>query len=113
MNRGLRVVSDNQTVCGGLTSNQKMCRMIGTVLLATTLPAVGQNPELQQKLAAVKQSAAMNKQELRQVSMDGDNSDYAKRRSEACIAKALPVRADGQVQKTPIGPPPQHRAAAE
>jgi hypothetical protein len=107
MNRGLRVVSDNQTVCGGLTSIRKRAVMIGTVLLATTLPAVGQNPELQQKLAAVKQSAAMNKQELRQYQWTETTQITLKGDPKPASQKLCQYGPDGQVQKTPIGSPPQ------
>ena len=40
--------------------------MLGPVSLATTGPTIAQNGELQQKLAAVKQAAAANQQQLRQ-----------------------------------------------
>jgi hypothetical protein len=68
--------------------------------------AIAQSGELQQKVAAVKQAAAENKQSLRayqwtettQLTLKGD----AKPPSQD-ICRYGP---DGQVQKTPIGPPP-------
>jgi hypothetical protein len=107
MNRGLRVLSCNQSVCGGLTSIRKRAVMIGAVLLASTLPAVGQNPELQQKLAAVKQAAAMNKQELRQYQWTETTQITLKGDPKPASQKLCQYGPDGQVQKTPIGPPPQ------
>ena len=76
-----------------------------TVLLAVA-QAVAQNPELQQKVADVKQAAAANKQRLlqyqwtetTQITLNGD----AKPPSQ----KLCRYGPDGQVQKTPIGPPP-------
>ena len=44
----------------------KRLLIIGTVALLTTFPALPQNPELQEKLAAVKAVAAQNKQMLHQ-----------------------------------------------
>ena len=46
--------------------NTKRMMIIGAVALLAAAPAFAQNPELQQKLAAVKQAAAENKQKLRQ-----------------------------------------------
>src|ERR1700752_758659 len=40
--------------------------VIGAIALVATVAAIAQNSELQQKLAAVKQAAAENKQQLRQ-----------------------------------------------
>ena len=40
--------------------------MIGVVTLGITAPAISQNPEIQEKVAAVKQAAAENKQKIRQ-----------------------------------------------
>ena len=46
--------------------NSKRMMIIGAVALVAAVPALPQNPELQEKLAAVKQSMAENKQKLRQ-----------------------------------------------
>ena len=46
--------------------NTKRMMLIGAVALLATAPAFPQNPELQQKLAAAKQSVAENKQKLLQ-----------------------------------------------
>jgi hypothetical protein len=84
----------------------KCLMLAGAVVLVATIPALPQNPELQQKLAAVKAVAAENKQQLRQyqwtetiqLTLKGD----AKPPSES-LCQYGP---DGQVQKTPIGAPP-------
>ena len=44
----------------------KCLMLAGAVVLVATIPALPQNPELQEKLAAVKAVAAENKQQLRQ-----------------------------------------------
>ena len=87
--------------------NSKRVVIIGAVALVAAAPAPPQNPELQQKLAAVKQSAAENKQKLRQyqwiettqLTLKGDAKPPTK---NSCV-----YGPDGQVQKTPIGPPPE------
>lgn len=85
--------------------------LTAAVLLASLLPATahagGQgNPDLQQKLAAVKQSVAENQQKLRQyqwtettqLTLNGD----AKPPSQSMCQYGP----DGTVQKTPLTPPP-------
>jgi hypothetical protein len=74
--------------------------------LATTLPAIAQSPEIEQKLAAVKQAAAENKQKIRQyqwiettqLTLKGDAKPPTK---NSCL-----YGPDGKVQKTMIGAPP-------
>ena len=75
---------------------------------ALTLSAQG-NPEIQQKLAAVRQSLAQNKAALRQYSWTSQtqislNGEVKKTTQDSCR-----YGPDGQVQKTPIGPPPQQQ----
>jgi hypothetical protein len=83
--------------------------LIAAALLASLLPATayGQgSPELQQKLAAVKQSVAENQQKLHQyqwtettqLTLNGD----AKPPSQSMCQYGP----DGTVQKTPLTPPP-------
>ena len=87
--------------------NSKRMMIIGAVALVAAVPALPQNPELQEKLAAVKQSMAENKQKLRQyqwiettqLTLKGDAKPPTK---NSCL-----YGPDGQVQKTLIGPPPE------
>jgi hypothetical protein len=83
--------------------------LFATVVLAAVVPAIGQaggGSDLQQKLAAVKQSVAENQQRLHQyqwvestqMTLNGD----AKPASQSMCQYAP----DGTVQKTPISPPP-------
>src|SRR5271163_2432150 len=106
MIREFSPVDCNSSVSGGFSSIRKRAVMIGAVLLATTLPAVGQNAELQQKLAAVKQAAAMNKQELRQYQWTETTQITLKGDPKPASQKLCQYGPDGQVQKTPIGSPP-------
>ncbi len=85
----------------------KRLMIIGAIALLITVPAFPQNPELQEKLAAVKQSMAENKQKLQQyqwiettqLTLKGDQKPPSQ---NSCV-----YGPDGQVQKTPIGPPPE------
>ena len=78
------------------------------VLFAAGIPAIAQmGGELQEKMAAVKQSAAQNQQSLRryqwvettQLTLKGDPKPP---RQSMCQ-----YGPDGTVQKTPMGPPPE------
>ncbi len=90
-----------------MNSKSKRLMMIGAVVLLTTVPALPQNPQLQEKLAAVKQTMAENKQKLRQykwiettqLTLKGDQKPPSQ---NSCV-----YGPDGQVQKTLISPPPE------
>jgi hypothetical protein len=100
MKYGINIVPDAAVAVA------KRCLTIGAVALAITLPAIAQNPDLVQKLAAVKQAAAENKQRLQQyqwietqvLTLNGD----AKPPSQN-LCRYGP---DGSIQKTSISAPP-------
>ena len=77
------------------------------VLLAVTFSATAQNGELQQKLAAVKQAAAENKQRLHQYRWTETTQLTLKGDAKPSSEKLCQYGPDGQVQKTAIGAPPQ------
>lgn len=82
--------------------------MIFVVLtLLYTVPARPQNAELQQKLAAAKQAAAENKQRLLQYQWTETTQLTLKGEQKPPTQNSCRYGPDGQVQKTPIGPPPQ------
>jgi hypothetical protein len=105
MKRVLATANKNQAVIRVLLGGQLI--LIGALLLITAASTFAQGGELQQKLAAVKQAAAENKQRLRQyqwtetiqLTLKGDPKDPTQN-----LCQYGP---DGQVQKTPIGPPPE------
>ncbi len=107
MNHSLAITNGKQSIAGTVVQISKRLVMIGAVTLAITFPAISQNTELQQKLAAVKQAAAENKQKLRQyqwvettqLTLKGDAKPPTK---NSCL-----YGPDGKVQKTAIGPPPE------
>ena len=82
--------------------------VLAVVLLAiTTLPAIAQNGELQQKLAAVKQAAAENKQQLHQYQWIETTQLTLKGDAKPSSQQLCQYGPDGQIQKTPIGAPQQ------
>ncbi|MGB2635709.1 MAG: hypothetical protein WAM58_17400 [Candidatus Acidiferrum sp.] len=80
---------------------------IGTAAFALCLPAVAQNPQLQEKLAAVKAVAAENKQQLHQYQWTETIQLTLKGDAKEPQNSLCQYGPDGQIQKTPIGPPPQ------
>lgn len=70
------------------------------------LPAVAQNPQLQEKLADVKAAAAANKQQLRQYQWTETIQLTLKGDAKEPQSSLCQYGPDGKVQKTPIGPPP-------
>jgi hypothetical protein len=81
----------------------------GIALLAAsvTLAQTNLNSELQEKLAAVKQAAAENKQKLQQYTWIETTQLTLKGDPKPPTQNSCRYGPDGQVQKTPIGPPPQ------
>jgi hypothetical protein len=75
--------------------------------LLATAAAFAQNSDLQQKLAAVQQSMAENKQKLQQYQWIETTQITLKGDSKPPTQNLCSYGADGRVQKTPIGPPPE------
>jgi len=98
----------NRSQTGGRTfpAFAKRLIFIGAVALLVFLPAMAQNSEMQQKLAAVKQVAAENKQQLRQYQWTETMQLTLKGDAKQPSNSLCQYGPDGQVQKTPIGPPP-------
>jgi hypothetical protein len=107
MNRSFASTFGEQSIIGAVVPICKRWTMIGVVALAATIPAIAQNGELQQKLAAVKQSVAENKQRLQQYQWTETTQLNLKGDPKPPSEKLCQYGPDGQVQKTPIGPPPQ------
>jgi len=107
MNRSFASTFGEQSIIGAVVPICKRLTMIAVVALAATIPAIAQNGELQQKLAAVKQSVAENKQRLQQYQWTETTQLNLKGDPKPPSEKLCQYGPDGQVQKTPIGPPPQ------
>jgi hypothetical protein len=78
----------------------------GALVLVAALPAGAQNAELQQRVAAVKQAAAENKQKLRQYQWTETVQLMLKGEAKPPSTNLCRYGPDGQVQKTPVGPAP-------
>jgi hypothetical protein len=81
--------------------------VIGVATLASIAPLMAQNTDLQAKLAAVQQSMAENKQKLHQYQWVETTQLTLKGEQKPPRENSCVYGPDGQVQKTPIGPPPE------
>jgi hypothetical protein len=95
-----QLVTDSKAVFG------KSGMMICVLVLACTVPLIAQNPELQQKLAAVKQAVGENKQRLQQYQWTETTQLTLKGDAKPPSQSMCQYGPDGQVQKTPVGAPP-------
>jgi hypothetical protein len=107
MNHSLAITNGKQFITGTVVRISKLLVVIGAVTLAITFPAISQNTELQEKLAAVKQAAAENKQKLRQYQWVETTQLTLKGDAKPPTKNSCQYGPDGKVQKTPVGPPPQ------
>jgi len=92
-------------------ARNKRTLLITTAMLAAIVPAIAQTgagpgAELQQKVAAVKQSVAENQQKLHQYQWKETTQLTLKGDAKPPSQAACQYGPDGKVQKTPLGPPP-------
>ena len=73
---------------------------------------IAQNSELQEKVAAVKQSAAENKQKLRQYQWIATTQLSLKGDPKPASTNLCRYGPDGQVQQNLVSPPPEPPAVA-
>jgi hypothetical protein len=107
MNRRPASTCKNHSSTRIVNAMSKCLMLAGAVVLVATIPALPQNPELQEKLAAVKAVAAENKQQLRQYQWIETTQLTLKGDQKPPTQNSCQYGPDGQVQKTPIGPPPE------
>ena len=93
------------------SGNKHMMLVVATAMLAAILPAIAQTgagagAELQQKVAAVKQSVAENQQKLHQYQWKETTQLTLKGDAKPPSQAACQYGPDGKVQKAPLGPPP-------
>ncbi len=81
--------------------------MVRALTVLATFPAFAQNSAVQEKLASVKQSMAENTQRLHQYQWTETTQLTLKGDPKPPSEKLCQHGPDGQVQKTPIGPPPE------
>jgi hypothetical protein len=89
-----------------LHANNKRTLLIAAVMVAAVIPTIGQGGELQQKIAAVKQSIAENQQRLHRYQWTETTQLTLKGDAKSPTQAACQYGPDGKVQKTPLGPAP-------
>ncbi len=87
-------------------SFHKRWRVVCAIALVSAIPLLAQNGELQQKLAAVKQSVAENKQRLQKYQWTETMQLTLKGDAKPASVNLCQYGPGGQVQKTPISAPP-------
>ena len=82
---------------------------MAATLLSSAPPAAAQNPQLQQKVAEIKQATAANKKALAQYTWTEQQTISLKGEVKKQQQFQVSIGPDGQPQKTPLGaaPPPQ------
>ncbi len=111
MNRRLSTTHEKKIVTGASGLVGARLVMIIAAIFLTAIAAIAQNAELQQKLAAVKQSAAQNKQMLQQYQWVETTQLTLKGDPKPSSQKLCRYGPDGQIEKTPMGAPPQQQAS--
>src|SRR5580700_10685019 len=94
-------------VTGHAVSIGKCSMVLFALAFVAGLPAVAQNVELEQKLAAVKQIAAENKQKLQQYQWTETTQLTLKGDPKPASTSQCRYGPDGQVEKTLSSPPPE------
>ncbi len=107
MNRRLPISQDKKFIVRAAARVGVGLMMIVAAIFVVTIPAIAQNSELQQKLAAVKQAAAENKQKLKQYQWVETTQLTLKGEPKPSSQKLCQYGPDGQIQKSPMGPPPE------
>jgi len=107
MIRSTALTNGKQFITGTAVQIGIRMLIIGAVTLAITLSALPQNSELQQRLAAVKQAAAENRQKLRQYQWIETTQLTLKGDAKPPTRNSCVYGPDGKIQKTAIGPPPE------
>jgi hypothetical protein len=86
---------------------------IAAVTLAAVAPAAAQNPQLQEKLAAVRQSIATNKQALAQYTWQELQTISVKGEVKDTKTYQVQMGPDGQAQKTEVSNDPAQQSGRE
>ena len=106
MNQNLAITQGRKSVPYWVVPVYKRLMVIAALTLVGSAMAMGQDGDMQQKLAAAKQSIAENQQKLRQYQWTETTELTLKGDPKPPTQKLCQYGPDGKVQKTPIGPPP-------
>jgi hypothetical protein len=107
MSEGLAMSCNKRSSSGFVLPTSRRLVIIAAIALVASVASIAQNGEVQQKLAAAKQAAAENKQRLRQYQWTETTQLTLKGDAKPATEKLCQYGPDGQIQKTPIGPPPE------
>lgn len=107
MNCSLAGTKAKQRLTARIILTAQRSLIVVAALLAVTAPTIAQSGDMQQKLAEVKQAAALNQQALRQYQWTETTQLALKGDPKPASQKLCQYGPDGQVRKTPIGPPPE------
>ena len=107
MNRSIAITHQTRSVAGKAVAIRTSLMIVAVAAFAATVPTPAQNSDLQQRLAAVKQSAAANQQQLRQYQWVETTQLTVKGDPKPPKQSLCQYGPDGTVQKTPLGPPPE------
>jgi hypothetical protein len=99
-------ISNRKEVITSAVARISRSLVVGVIGLAVAVPAFSQNPELQEKVAAVKQAAAENKQKIHQYQWIETTQLTLKGDAKPPTKNSCQYGPDGKVQKTLIGTPP-------
>ena len=107
MNQNIASMHEKQSAASSMKRIGARWLMMSALLFVTSFPAIAQDSALQEKLAAVKQVMAENKQRLSQYQWIETTQVALKGDPKPPKQNLCRYGPDGQVQKTPIGPPPE------
>jgi hypothetical protein len=107
MNRNLVISYMKRSTSGAVAAIGQRLIIGGAIAVLAVVPAFAQNPELQEKIAAVKQSASENKQKLLQFQWTETTQLTLKGDPKPPSTNLCRYGPDGQVQKTLTSPPPE------
>jgi hypothetical protein len=107
MNCGVALTGRKQFISDASIQICKRFIAFGAVILIIAVPAISQNNEVQQKLAAAKQAAAENKQRLHQYQWVETTQLTLKGDAKPPVQNGCVYGPDGTVHKTLLSPPPE------
>jgi hypothetical protein len=107
MNRGHAITYFKPTPTGAFAAISQRLMIGGAIAFLAVGPAFAQNSELQEKVAAVKQAAAENKQKLLQYQWTETTQLTLKGDPKPASTNLCRYGPDGQVQKNLVSPPPE------
>jgi hypothetical protein len=107
MNKSLAITNEKQSAASTTIQIGARCLIVVALALVATFPATAQDSAAQEKLSAVKQSMADNTRKLHQYQWIETTQLALKGDPKPPKQNSCQYGPDGQVQKTPIGPPPE------